>query len=1284
MLSSSRQSGQGYVPLQDDDGAALEGVQDRAVEIDPIAQSLAVAQSTQDEGSYETQSYAGYSAIVSNADDARQGSISESEAEEDQDEHAALDGAQAMNGVHAFDPHALNDESDWQNIRAVHQTYPLTNETNKTFDYPTETEIAEAEADVEARGDLVQQWVDKHLSPPLESQSIRDSIVSNEPGSSAFEDHEGEVDANDIDEVVGLWAEKAISAQGVPSLSDAVEKDAETHSSGSRSVRQSRSAGAHSRGISDLTASTSKQMLSRPPSVERPSAVHDATNIPRLQTNSVAMDETVVEHGRDIDDEKAKDNTKQKLSLLSPIALQDGLATFSGPNADLRDFLPDQRRAHSDVKDTESVTDSQTLSRQDSIKLETPTMLSPAILSPTHLEPPTLRSPGQMSGSSSASDMSDSLIDMERALALLSPAGFAPSPNIDKGVPVRREPGSALSVKRSRISSGMSASENMARARTLSASVSPSLRFIRAGEVEYPSVPDVDLPSDADTLSPQVTSPSSGMALMQAVRTGTPVQQHDEDERSSSSPSLVAAQGYGGDRTPKAHDGPIMQVSHDGDADKDFSLRDQWIAAQQKHLPSSPESGSSVVLSDHDEVRKDVLDEISPMLVKHNGGAEATASGTLPKVTTQYATVGVQAELDSLSRDSSQFSLVSGDATSEAEETEEGDYDYDQGEEDSDQDDAATHRDAVVGTEYGTEETPRLDNQRGFLTDNGTQTSATSHGVEDRSHDSAAQASGFGGLLNPESLSASVSDVFSSSMPNRTEISNETSLEDSWLHQKQAMATEAFHTYLIDHADSERHMPSRDESTTTPGGEGTSTNRNSLLSNGDQWSQDGSVYDDDHEEHAIQHDTINRSPDQSPSQHLGPVSSVVGKDEEEEDDAASSDAGSVPHRRSRMSTLSSHREAIENAGGLTPTFLYDRHLTYNESGMADRLSRHSTAISSLSPISAEYGADARGSILSSKDSLHPDLSHAVDALGIHTSSPSPRLPVASQADLEARKDIVSMAGEQMNDHDVDLHMPTGFEQVFVQSPTRSISSQTNGVLITRSVTSDGNGFRRVSATPVNEKPLRRSMGSINEKRTHVDPEARRASASAARPIAMALPGPRRGSPRPMLTAKDGVALPLRRSISPHSPRPRFGALPPSPSLQANMLNLKNGNGGPPSSSVRYGNISSSYGSPPDASTLSPNLVPHNGFSPSLHNPTPRRTAGSPLIIDTAKAQSYESEPSALADDTISSLAAASNAKPVFRGQAASATPPSPRGPRAPPFAAISPSAMPLSSPFIQQ
>ncbi|PWN36953.1 uncharacterized protein FA14DRAFT_187097 [Meira miltonrushii] len=1469
--------------------------------------------------SQDGRSYAGFSALMGFVN----GSSSNYEARSTRDldtgaleaDHSDEEGKEFINeDVEHFNPHALEEMEDdraWTGLQEQRASRSINDPKQKnaaTFDALSASTLSTMNKNVsvgskressQGRGSAVHDWIVKTHSPPSEKVEDDDHEGNAEEGSQASQD--------DVADVVGLWAAKASDPTGnIPLLPSIEERSFEPETTTVTSTRRSsanysvksrpdsrpdsRSASrtasrkdresvisAHSRHSSKSTSRASRHSRhsSRRNFGHASRASQDMQFIvdPRSDGELQATN-PLLQAGTGVDLQGSA------ASLLSPIALQENdEGTFGGPSPNLSSLLPPQtpdamRQGSQNERDiqapTEELKTRPYMMRQESLSAETPGVSSPTQLSPWQLDVPTpMRSPGQMSGSSSTSELSDTLMDMERALALLSPAGFGQqrSPNVQI-LPTREaveEEGSAkLSApKRMRFSSNVSASESMARARSLSASVTASPRWFRSPQSDQvPAMPRIISPSEASvahhedkrsvgtgeqhsdkgvrddvsTLSSRPKSLSAAtqkavenvssddvaeLAALSAKRSSSSTSEqasnYDAEEQSrllkdddtvhpmeatvhplALSDVEAREEGHTKEvdhiettqdavqphlvkeistehRSPAQPSQEPLEESYDSDS-KDYAMRDEWISEQRKHIsPTIPEKEEeendeerNVELISQQVQPSDSIEEVAPTIVRP-----------------QYTTIGVQAEMPESDRSSSQFSLVSGNATSESYEAgtdEDGLHESVDRQLSTDDAHAEEHSSeglnitskASQTRERHSSETPRPLSQEKFETSK-TEAETEAVGVKhDKGEESGQstdyQQSAFARMIRG-SVIESVSDAYSSKAVSPRIASTQEEDEDdeqlAWLRSRggegimEEDANPFFHHHVIHReAGMNTDSPPQDDVTTTRGGN--STNRNSILSD-DQWSQDDSASEGEQTDRI----EISRS-----SMHMNEdEENEVGHDEDHE--------LMLRSRLSGISGISSHRDALEASGGRTPTFLYDQHLSDIDHPNSDRVgSGHFGP--SLSPMSAEHPLSVHRSPLQSTDSLtagptsskdtstgqHHSLNDSIqhgpsaDALGIKFANPTARLPAPTLQELIRRHEIISLAGEPV--HDESERMPNGFEEVYVQSPTRSYASGT-----TRSGTSDMIERPRYIETPLSsnelsgdassatdqqkkdEKPIRRSMGSISDRRQDYR-QNRRASLSAAGKATImngngissaTTAAVKRNSPR--LMVHDGSALPIRRSMSPLSPRYRFAALPPSPSLQANSKLMQSINNDQLSHSKSVpGNVNHmSTGSPPEFEppqpafsarstsfgngSVSPNiLAARNALRQSSSAANSPRVRGSPLIIDTVKAQlghwkrnknspstapapeqnglSPHDGPSSapsygipaipvyeanqyenMSDGTSAAIPAndlghseqQSNPAP-FRGPAAgmknSSTPPSPRGPRAQPFSIPSP------------
>lgn len=1397
-----------------------------------------------------------------------------------------------------FNPHALDEmEGDraWTGMHEQRVSRSLSNHNQKnpaTFDALSASTLSTINKHVSAgskressqeRGSAVHDWIVKTHSPPPERVEEEDHERDAEEGSQASQD--------DVADVVGLWAAKASDPTGnIPLLPSIEERPFEPETATVTSTRRSSTNYSVKSRPDSRTASRAASRKDRE-SIMSAHSRHSSKSTSRASRHSrhssrrnfghasrASQDmQFIVDPRSDGDLQQATNPLLQAgtgvdlqgsaASLLSPIALQENdEGTFGGPSPNLSSLLPPQtpdamRQGSQNERDvqvsTEDLNARPFMMRQGSLSAETPVLNSPSQLSPWQLDVPTsLRSPGQMSGSSSTSEMSDTLMDMERALALLSPAGFGQqrSPNVQilptEEKDEQEESAKLSAPKRMRFSSNVSASESMARARSLSASVTASPRWFRSPQSEQvPAMPRIISPSEAsvahhedkrsagtgdqhsdngmrDDVSTLTSRPKSlsaatqkavenvssddvaELAALSAKRSSSLTDEegsnYDEEERlpllkdeeavhqaeaivkPSSVPEVEpreeehpkdvensqvgtengALQSHQEKEISTEHHSPLhpsqepLEESYDSDS-KDYAMRDEWISEQRRHFsPTMPENEEGErALEDNVELisrqvqPSDSVEEVAPTIVRP-----------------QYTTIGVQAEMPESHRSSSQFSLVSGNATSESYEagTDEDDL-HESIERQLNIDDAHAEEQPSEGLnitnkasqthERRSSETPRPISQEKFEAEKTEEALGGTHDTAVESGPSTDyQQSAFARLIRG-SVIESVSDAYSSKAVSpripSTKEEDEGDGQLAWLRSKggddmmEGDVNPFFsHHVLHREAGMNTDSPPQDDVTTTRGGN--STNRNSTQS-GDQWSQDDSASEGEQTDRIeISRGSMNISDVHEDEEN------EVGHDEDHE--------LMLRSRLSGISGISSHRDALEASGGRTPTFLYDQHLSDIDLPNSD-LAGSGQFGPSLSPMSAEHPFSVHRSPLQSTDSLtvgptsskdastgqHDSLNDSIrngptaDALGIKFANPSARLPAPSLQELIRRQEIVSLAGEPVDDE--SERMPNGFEEVYVQSPTRSYASGT-----TRSGTSDVIERPRYIETPLSsnelsgdassapdqqkkdEKPIRRSMGSISDRRQDYR-QNRRASLSAAgkattmngngTSIATAAVT-KRNSPR--LMVNDGNALPIRRSMSPLSPRYRFAALPPSPSLQGNTKLMQSINNDHLSHSTSVpGSVNHlSTGSPPEFEppqpafsarsssfgngSMSPNnLAARNALRQSNSAANSPRIRGSPLIIDTVKAQlghwkrnknspstapehngvSLHNGPSSAPSYGIPAIPVyqanelvhpeqtqqQSNPAP-FRGPTVgmknSSTPPSPRGPRAQPFSIPSP------------
>lgn len=1302
---------QGYQPLEEEDELPPMTVPSTR-NVRPPSHSGDVYQREAPGRSYDAQSYAGYSAVmgVVNAPN----SLDERSMTEN--EGPARD-AESNSGVRSphrrvfrdssrgtFDLGALNesDEAMWQDLQA--------------------------HDGVRHGSHSVREWIFKTQSPPVTKNTS--------------EAHEGSIEEetllppeDDVGDVVGLWAETR-SLQGARQLAGhpappSVRTSYDSRLSNRQSLQSNRSHG--------------------PPSTTSRRTIPGFTATDPLNVES-QLPATLPESS------PSQGPTLNKASLLSPIALQEeSSGTFSGPPANLSSFLA-SRGVESSQPRQQATLSTQTSAQSTSAKPE-PNLLTTMDVTPEHrntlrsprLElPPT--SPGARSASSGSSDLSDALVDMERALALLSPAASQQSPALQGGTPKDRP-------KKPRVSPNMSASESLARARSLSASVVPSPHWFRT-RAAMPDLPravvDLDHTSpdvrrsvvlsepeeqaESVQVSPRPKSTSATMHKTQRDmgsldltsvaaassnmlhnvkdnkegdqrRESQPIddfipEQHRQDGGyslvDSASQTLASPRQHSVDREsdldtavsnaqwqnpvrelgpeapsigfqPQSQDHPVHTSPPDhlmptkytnnlinGTESSSNFLVDQPPDSVNTTLGHAEGDNASIPLSqigveDTGSMQNATGDRhVMPTLERSNVTEDATiidhdkdsvreAKTSHPLSSThtesysqdenwneaiepsapRYATVGVQAQGHSSPRDSSQFSLITGDASSISERSFSDD-------EASNAQDTNVRSPAPLEDEWSETPLARQDSA-GFglqVPEHTTEDDSTDHGV-------------FARMLRGDSFPGSTSDPYASTvvspgqnMASREDLiapvveASEGHLDDVPSHE----APQSTHSPIMTATETKAHVvPS--ESLTG-------------FSSSDRWSQDGSaVYDAD----------------------------VMSG--EEYNDLLSP---ATMARQSRVSTFS-YGASASDAGGRTPTFYYDNHLSDDDpSSIPSKRNSHRMSVGStsrrtskLSP--SQFPSQSSNLLAVSVSEPNADLaSRSPDALGlgIENSLSHTEVPCISADTTVSRNDIISMAGEEL-DQDGN-HMPDGFEEVEVHSAKRSSSMTSSSAQREVKSNSESPEARSsISDTPKMEIPvkrgnkgLRRSLGSLSDKMRN-NFGNRRASASAT--SLHTDPAPRRSK----FVAQDGTLTSNRRSTSPLSPRPRFGPLPPSPSVQMVLPNVRNNTGFTSSGPLSPMTLSETSPSFPHStstpsSTYTDSVSDNTAAKLATHVSSPRKS------LSALSTESRGFAPSASHFAVATSPPILNPSAPVFRGRDATPTPPSPRGPRSQPWSTPAP------------
>ncbi|PWN45667.1 hypothetical protein IE81DRAFT_164897 [Ceraceosorus guamensis] len=291
--------------------------------------------------------------------------------------------------------------------------------------------------------------------------------------------------------------------------------------------------------------------------------------------------------------EAAKTAETGQLSLLSPIAL-DASGTFEGPRPSLGDLASGQ--SPSEPADAEQLAAklSPAGANDSSANVggsvpKTPNMsLTP--LSAPQLHP---HSPG----ASSSTDVSDTLMDMERALDLLSPAASADPRSPAIGTP---------SINADWRKGALSSRDDLAKARTLSTSVTPSPRWLSARGLRHSQAVgsssrsrDVEVVRPASASAAQgmraprrseILMPGSAKELALRVR-DVPGYGSSNDSHSSSIPNSAIAQEFGLAPTPLS----LAELEED---DQSSSLTHRFEGVVPRANADDPEQERE---SDHEE-----------------------------------------------------------------------------------------------------------------------------------------------------------------------------------------------------------------------------------------------------------------------------------------------------------------------------------------------------------------------------------------------------------------------------------------------------------------------------------------------------------------------------------------------------------------------------------------------------------------------------------------------------------------------------------------------------------
>lgn len=1201
----------GYEPIEDQEERALppSKTEKQCLDNDLKVNGLpGHAQNDDQSASYETQSYAGYSALLGVDDETRAQDRASSREERDEPMFqtrplrlaGAIKASPRARSQH-FNANALGESDDlqWKELQQQDVGEMRTNPPDSlSARYLGEQKELSA----------VHEWIAKTQSPQSRGAAVLD----------LSEDEEGALlpPQDDVEEVLGLWAEKA----------------RDVHTVESPTVMQS--------NRSSL-ASTSKTGPSRLPSNHRNSSRISSASSKRSPSASPHNKQSPLLHGMarmaDLPEETTSSLLDSqppigKVSLLSPIALDKSPATFAGPSAKLGSLLgtsrstlgPPDEQAYSYTR--QGTADSLTMPSSDAdVYSRNNTLSSP------RLELPSPRSPGAVSRGSSSTEASDTLLDMERALALLSPAvshNHQESPALgtstadstyDSGVLT-----SAVRVKMPLVSS----KESMAKAKTLSTSVTPSPRWFRN---TTPAAPRLSQSTSHQQLSqvlpvtgssqdavakasprPASASPSAkqqdrlaswtypsptSTAPMEASKAGQvqhnglvdevvlakrttehisqraqevedktgELHSKSEDYEEEEADAAVSERGSkggrddvdvsaliiaspvtsaAGTRVSSVRQRDSVQI-YDSPIEDDERRNHHWLQAGE-HLGrqgwSDTTGEASRVLTMGDSTMHEDENIDNDAIFENNLAPAPSAARFAPAINAtfsprsgQYATVGVQAERDNISRTDSVFSLVSDEALgSEASRLMEGQEDGESGEEAEDQE-VQEEVSKARPAKPDTLQTPIMESA-----------STPQMGGRPRMGHSGNSSVDFHpsfqrmirGNSFAESSEASSTNVNSPYMDREAQLQGPGSMQNlDWSTFDVKPAKAEVGAAAADVTVQQQEIKTVNE-------EGAKTkdatpHECSTSYDEDEWSQSGSDFGDD-------------------ATSASPATRLSGNSQQ-------------------------NATGLSDAGGRTPTFFYDSHLT-DEGSSSRRAS------------GARRSSGSRKSLRLSRVPVRSVNVH--DALGVGLLSAG-TATVSSEADHSNRlsvlddgigdlsvdsnrHDIVSLAGETLEGH-VDS-MLQGFEHVSPPQRTQELRdtdiaenvrerdssapsrSEDMATLQTLSNFSFANGAEQQSpaassaridkvfpssrrgtsiASPrLNRRnlgvSLRRSlgsMGSIHDGRIEEASQGRRASASATSPgSSFSSQSPRRFK---------GAMLRLGAAVSPNQ---RFRALPPSPNL----------------------------------------------------------------------------------------------------------------------------------------
>ncbi|UZJ53360.1 hypothetical protein CBS101457_002680 [Exobasidium rhododendri] len=489
-------SGMGYEPIEDEK-AVDEDLRDRPSPPDFKINGLSGLPESEDaNNTYENQSYAGYSALLGVDDDHKRGSADERASMRASMLTATSSQARALETVHqskapnTFDPNILaeTDGDFWRDIhQGIAENTPLERLSAEALSVQEVTSVTPLVGDRSVSA--VHDWISKTQSPQAREVDVDYGHEAKEEVLLPPQD--------DVGEVIGLWAEKGSGIDPMMRSSDKRQSAAsliKSNASFNVAGEQSEKGGQSRR---------SSARVSSAPSIPSP-PLHRSP----LQPTIVRLAELPEEPASSMEEKPLI----SKVSLLSPIALDHSPSTFPGPSANLSTLLGHRSTLAAPnagpsmmITSTPSTLLSPQEQEQGSRSGENRAAHLPdstaMMKAPVHqdsmmsassprLELPSPRSPDDASPRSSSTDASDTLLDMERALALLSPAAsnhFQGSPAMDgtSTTDSTYESGAFTSSNRGRLPF-VSSRDSMAKAKTLSTSVTPSPRWFRNTTVAMP------------------------------------------------------------------------------------------------------------------------------------------------------------------------------------------------------------------------------------------------------------------------------------------------------------------------------------------------------------------------------------------------------------------------------------------------------------------------------------------------------------------------------------------------------------------------------------------------------------------------------------------------------------------------------------------------------------------------------------------------------------------------------------------------------------------------------